>query len=396
MVDGVIELRSSLHGRRAERDLQVHKLRGSWFMGGRHSYRITANGHSVYPRLEALLETPSSGDGADGPMVSSGIPALDTMFGGGIDTHSVTMVIGPSGSGKTTAASAVSDRRSGGRTGDAVRLPRKSGRRSTLRRTASGCRCKRARQTISLLWRPQTEAILDEVASELLTAIRERGVRRLVIDGIEGFSKLTDEKGRIGRFPARAVQRAARSRGYDAGDGRDSIRPECIPGSRSRASTRPGFSAIAENIIALQMAALRSESHRLMTILKSRDRETDMRMRRFEIAQGGIRIEDDHRKGRSVAAAIVRARAQYPTPAAAIAVGDLSVRTVLIVEDEWAIADWLEFLFSEQAFNVLDGRNGREALEILHREIPDLVLTDFMMPHLDGAGLSPRCRTTRG
>lgn len=55
MVDGLIELRSSLHGRRAERSLQVHKLRGSWFMGGKHSYRITEHGHAIYPRVEALL-----------------------------------------------------------------------------------------------------------------------------------------------------------------------------------------------------------------------------------------------------------------------------------------------------------------------------------------------------
>lgn len=63
------------------------------------------------------------------------------------------------------------------------------------------------------------------------------------------------------------------------------------------------------------------------------------------------------------------------------------VRTVLIVEDEWAIADWLEVLLSEHAYNVLVAGNGREALDILHRETPDLVLTDFMMPFVDGAAL---------
>ena len=44
------------------------------------------------------------------------------------------------------------------------------------------------------------------------------------------------------------------------------------------------------------------------------------------------------------------------------------MRTVLIVEDEWAIADWLEVLLSESAFNVLVAGNGREALDILHRQ----------------------------
>ena len=63
------------------------------------------------------------------------------------------------------------------------------------------------------------------------------------------------------------------------------------------------------------------------------------------------------------------------------------MRTVLIVEDEWAIADWLEVVLSELAFNVLTASNGREALDVLAREKPDLVITDFMMPFLDGAGL---------
>jgi len=65
----------------------------------------------------------------------------------------------------------------------------------------------------------------------------------------------------------------------------------------------------------------------------------------------------------------------------------VTVKTVLIVEDEWAIADWLEVLLAENGYNVVIAGNGREALDLLHRQTPDLVLTDFMMPVLDGAGL---------
>lgn len=63
------------------------------------------------------------------------------------------------------------------------------------------------------------------------------------------------------------------------------------------------------------------------------------------------------------------------------------MRTVLVVEDEWAIADWLEVLLSERGYHVLAASNGRQALDILHHEKPDLVLTDFMMPFVDGASL---------
>jgi two-component system chemotaxis sensor kinase CheA len=63
------------------------------------------------------------------------------------------------------------------------------------------------------------------------------------------------------------------------------------------------------------------------------------------------------------------------------------VKTVLVVEDEWAIADWLEVLLGEHGYHVLVAGNGRQALDILHHELPDLVLTDFMMPFVDGGAL---------
>jgi two-component system chemotaxis sensor kinase CheA len=63
------------------------------------------------------------------------------------------------------------------------------------------------------------------------------------------------------------------------------------------------------------------------------------------------------------------------------------VKTVLVVEDEWAIADWLELLLGENGFHVLLAGNGRQALDILHHETPDVVLTDFMMPFVDGGSL---------
>jgi len=76
-----------------------------------------------------------------------------------------------------------------------------------------------------------------------------------------------------------------------------------------------GLSAVAENIIALHLAALRSENHRLMTILKSRDRRTDMRMRRFEIHDGGIVLDENHERAERILRDI-SSQGPQPTPAA--------------------------------------------------------------------------------
>ena len=61
-----------------------------------------------------------------------------------------------------------------------------------------------------------------------------------------------------------------------------------------RSANQTGLSAVAENIIALHLAALQPEAHRLMTVLKSRDRPIDMC--RFDIVEGGIVLDADHQR----------------------------------------------------------------------------------------------------
>ncbi|MBV9654090.1 MAG: response regulator [Acetobacteraceae bacterium] len=62
--------------------------------------------------------------------------------------------------------------------------------------------------------------------------------------------------------------------------------------------------------------------------------------------------------------------------------------TVLIVEDEFAIADLLEMSLTDEGYRVVRAANGRQGLERLaETPRPDLVISDFMMPVLDGAGL---------
>jgi CheY-like chemotaxis protein len=61
---------------------------------------------------------------------------------------------------------------------------------------------------------------------------------------------------------------------------------------------------------------------------------------------------------------------------------------VLIVEDEFAIADLLEMALTDHGHEVRHAANGRQGLERLaEAPRPDLVITDYMMPILDGAGL---------
>jgi CheY-like chemotaxis protein len=61
---------------------------------------------------------------------------------------------------------------------------------------------------------------------------------------------------------------------------------------------------------------------------------------------------------------------------------------ILIVEDEFAIADLLEMALTDAGYSVAVVANGREGLKRLaEAPQPDLLITDYMMPILDGAGL---------
>lgn len=65
-----------------------------------------------------------------------------------------------------------------------------------------------------------------------------------------------------------------------------------------------------------------------------------------------------------------------------------AIATVLVVEDEFAIADLLELVLTDEGYRVVLAGNGRQGLERLAEgPLPDLVICDYMMPVLDGAGL---------
>jgi signal transduction histidine kinase/CheY-like chemotaxis protein len=64
--------------------------------------------------------------------------------------------------------------------------------------------------------------------------------------------------------------------------------------------------------------------------------------------------------------------------------------TVLLVEDEPAVRAVVCGYLRESGFRVLEACDGAEALEILGRERPDLVVTDLTMPHMGGLELAQR------
>ena len=65
-------------------------------------------------------------------------------------------------------------------------------------------------------------------------------------------------------------------------------------------------------------------------------------------------------------------------------------KSVLVIDDEAHIRRVIELKFKNQGYRVSTATNGEEGLELIKAQEPDVVITDIMMPRLDGKALCER------
>jgi two-component system, OmpR family, alkaline phosphatase synthesis response regulator PhoP len=63
------------------------------------------------------------------------------------------------------------------------------------------------------------------------------------------------------------------------------------------------------------------------------------------------------------------------------------VKSILVVEDEYAIAELVSIILEEAGYEVAVAQNGRDGFNYVTQTHPDLVVCDVMMPILDGRQL---------
>src|SRR5689334_3083773 len=63
------------------------------------------------------------------------------------------------------------------------------------------------------------------------------------------------------------------------------------------------------------------------------------------------------------------------------------MKTILIVDDEFGIAEVLADALMDDGYRIVVASNGRQGLERLAEERPDLILLDVTMPLMDGAAM---------
>src|SRR6202047_4173338 len=187
MVHGVIWLSQLTERNSVVRKLQIMKLRGQATVPGLHTIRITEEGLQVFSPTPGLMgDKPKP---ARPQRLSTGIPDLDKMLGGGILEGDSVLVAGPSGTGKSALATQfIAEGLRQGEPGImAIFEERPEG--YTQRADSFGLSLRSGEQkgTLELLYRRPLDLSVDETMQAILDAITRVGAKRLVIDSLVGF-----------------------------------------------------------------------------------------------------------------------------------------------------------------------------------------------------------------
>lgn len=186
VADGVLWLSQVTDRNSVVRKMQVIKARGRAHMPGLHTFRITDQGLQIFPRIpEQQTDRPPQSM----RRLTTGVPGLDDLMGGGVPAGDAVMVVGPAGSGKTTFATQFVAE--GLRVGESVVIivfeeyPEEYIARASLRNQDMQSSIDAGK--LDLIYLRPLDLSVDETLAEILASVQRIGATRVVIDSLSGF-----------------------------------------------------------------------------------------------------------------------------------------------------------------------------------------------------------------
>jgi circadian clock protein KaiC len=286
VADGILQFMRNPTTTRDERFLRVLKLRGSAYLEGSHAFRIVRHGLEVFPRL-VTPHLPENYKIVE-ERISSGVPGLDNLLGGGLWQGSTTLVAGPTGGGKTTIG--LQFVLEGVKRGEPSLYanfqenPTQIAR--VLRNLGVDAADAEKKGLLKLYYSSPVELQIDSVIVTLFKRIRAEKIKRVVIDAIGDLRMAASDPQRLHDYLYALIQHftvmgVTTFLNFEiAGVGMD------VHTSEARDER---ISYLSDNIVLLS-TEVKEKVKRTVSVIKARGGPHDLSVHEIEITGSGVRV----------------------------------------------------------------------------------------------------------
>ncbi|MFC5461371.1 ATPase domain-containing protein [Massilia niabensis] len=284
VADGIVWLHQHVQRNVMSRKLQVIKMRGQQQRPGLHAFRINRDGLEVFPRLLPSIEPAhlSEQRQAVRARLSSGVPVLDEMLGGGYPAGYSVLISGPTGSGKTVLATEFLA--AGARNGETGVVALFERNPTQLMNTRLDDLVRSGQ--VSLASVRALDLSIDETLHDLVGIIERTKATRVVLDSIPGLMMSLEPEARED-FTESLYRMATvlASKGVTL-----LMTNEMEDRFNELRFSSYGSVVLADAVIMLRYVEDQAELHTVISVVKVRGSKHSRQIRTFDIADEGVVI----------------------------------------------------------------------------------------------------------
>ena len=292
VADGILWLSQASDRNSVVRKLQAVKMRGRSPIPGLHTFRMTERGIEVFPRMPGYQDErrPRRHE-----RLSTGVPGLDAMTGGGYPAGDAVLLTGPAGSGKTMFATQfLAEGLTHGEAGVAV-VFEEYPEAYLARATALGIDLAAMieRNTLAVIYLRPLDLSVDETLATILEHVERLGATRVVIDSLSGF-----EVALAPTFREDFRESLYRLVGALTATGVTVVMTAETPASPASSVTLERVSFITDDIIVQRYVEIAGELRPVLAVVKMRGSRHSRDYRAYEITARGAVVGkrlDDYR-----------------------------------------------------------------------------------------------------
>jgi circadian clock protein KaiC len=291
--DGLLWLYQSSDRNSILRKLQIVKLRGQGSVPGLHTFRITNGGLQAFSRTLGLGGQQRKM--ASTRRLSTGIPKLDAMLGGGIPEGDSVLVAGASGTGKSVLATQfIAEGIRQGDPGIVVvfeeRPQEYAGRAGNF---GLDLETPQHERKLEILYLRPLDLSVDETMREILDAVQKIGAKRLVIDSLAGF-----EMALAPSFRTEFRESLYRMITALTGIGVTILSTVEMDESFTEFPfSTYSISFLTDDIIRLRYVSIDGQLRKILVVIKMRGGKHSNDIREYEITSEGVVVSDDRLTG---------------------------------------------------------------------------------------------------